>query len=259
MTEWTDEAMEDWADYLDEVRLALSGSEDAEAVIRDLEDHATRAFAGVTHAVTETEMNALIVRLGSAGDIAAGTDRAPDPAESTGRGGSLLGYASLALLALGMLLPDSALGALPLAFILARVGLRRSEGGSSSSDRWLLYPALAVGALCIAALLAFWPFALVTPLAAIGGPIEAWMREAGMTSQFGTTAYWLTAWAIAAAATGLWWVGLGTALRRVPGALLFLLQPFIRHHRDALTIGRVLVRAGIVLFLVISVLIFILR
>ena len=258
MTEWTDRSMERWADYLDEVRIALSGSEDTEAVIRDLEDHATRSFAGVTHAVTEAEMNALIARLGSAEDIAAGADPMPGIAEAAGRSGAVLGYASLALLALGMLLSETALGALPLAYILARVGLRRSEGGSSPSDRWLLYPALAVGALCIVALLSFWPFVLVLPLAAIGGPIEAWMREAGMTSDFGTTAYWLTAWAIAALTTGLWWVGLGAALRRAPGSLLFLLQPFVKHQRDALTIGRVLLRAGLVLFLFVAVLILIL-
>jgi uncharacterized membrane protein len=239
MSEWTDEAMERWADFLDAVRVALSGIDDREvdAVIRDLEDHATRTFGGATAPVSDSQMATLIERLGTPSEIAAlgvpGTPVSHEVGAAVGTAnadrtvGAVLAYGSLALVTLALFVPATTIGALALAYVLARLGIRRGDTGAASADRWLFYPALGIGAVALAAVLALWPFALVLPLAAIGGPVEAWMRERSTMAQFGTTSYWSIAWGSATLVTGAWWLVLRIVLRRKPSVLPFLLHPFI--------------------------------
>ena len=238
MSEWTDEAMDAWASYLDDVRRALSdagaGGGDADVVIRDLEDHATQAFADANEPVTLAVMQRLIERLGPAAAIAGAASgggsgapasaSAPDP--EARRSAAVLAYGSLAALAAGVLAPAVLAGAVPLAFVLARVAIRFTDN-ERSTQRRLLYPALAVGSLGIAALLALWPFALVLPLAATGGLARPWLVEHGLRSALGTTPYWLTAWGTAAVAAGLWCAWLRLVARRRPALLSLLFHPFV--------------------------------
>ncbi len=239
MSEWTDEAMELWADYLDAVRKALRGIDPSEVddVLRDLEDHATRAFAGAPAMVTGAEMRALTERLGAPAafaEAAHGTAPAPPPpgdaasAPSIRRAeGLVLAYGSLALLALGVLVPSLLAGAIPLAFIVARLALRHPSMPPGSAERRLLYPALGAGSAVLAAVMALWPFILVIPVAAIGGPVEAAMRERGAAAAFGTSTYWLAAWGSAAIVSVVWWLILRRLMRRHREIFSRLFHPFL--------------------------------
>ena len=239
MSEWTDEAMELWADYLDAVREALRGIDPSEVdeVLRDLEDHATRAFAGATTMVTGAEMRALTDRLGAPAafaEAAHGASPAPPPSgdaasvPSTRRAeGLVLAYGSLALLALGVLVPSLLAGSIPLAFIVARLALRHPSMPPGSAERRLLYPALGTGSAVLAAVMALWPFILVIPLAAIGGPVEAAMREREAAAAFGTSTYWLAAWGSAAIVSAAWWLILRRLMRRHREIFSRLFHPFL--------------------------------
>lgn len=238
MSEWTDEAMELWADYLDAVRTALRGVDPSEVdeVLRDLEDHATRAFAGAPQMVSAAEMRALTDRLGAPAafaEAAHGTAAAPRPpgdsasiSSSRRNEGLVLAYSSLALLVLGALVPSLLAGAIPLAFIVARLALRHPSMPPGSVERRLLYPALGVGSAVLAGVMALWPLMLVIPVAAIGGPLEAVMRERGVAAAFGTATYWIAAWGIGAIATAAWWLILRRLMRRHREIFSRLFQPF---------------------------------
>ena len=233
MSEWTDEAMDAWATYLDDVRRALAdvGTADADVVIRDLEDHATHAFADTREPVTLARMQALIERLGVPAAIAAAASDTSDagdairPDAESRRTAATLAYGSLAALALGLLVPATLAGAFPLAFLLARAG-NRFAGNERSTQRALLYPALVAGSLALAAVLALWPFVLVLPLAATGGALQPWLKERGLSAVFGTTSYWAVAWGSAALAAGAWCAFLRRVVRERPAFLSFLFHPF---------------------------------
>ncbi|MGH7636109.1 MAG: HAAS signaling domain-containing protein [Gemmatimonadaceae bacterium] len=228
MTEWTDAAMDVWADYLAAVRDALdaAGSEDTDTVIRDFEDHASQAFRGSANPVSEGQMRALIERLGSPEFIATSVARssrlrADAPGQRAGRLADVLGYASLALLALAILVPSTIPGAVPLAFILARLGVRQERVGPA--QRAISYPALLIGSLGLAGMAALWPPALVIPLAALGGPVQPWLQARGLGDAFGTSEYWGVAWSMGLLAGAAWCVVLRTLVPRAPHvpAILF--------------------------------------
>jgi hypothetical protein len=96
-----------------------------------------------------------------------------------------------------------------------------------SVERRLLYPALGAGLAVLAAVMALWPFMLVIPVAAIGGPVEALMRERGAAAAFGTSTYWLAAWGTAAIVSAVWWLILGRLMRRHREIFSRLFHPFL--------------------------------
>lgn len=240
MSEWSEAAMERWALYLDEVRdaLAAAGMREVDAVIGDLEEHATREFAGASSEVDADRMSALIARLGTPAEIAAsaiGADavaagvgaRSSGPPRTTGTvGGQVLAYSSLALLIVGFLVPASAAGAITLSFVVASVGFRGLREGMPSAARIALYPALVVGTAAIVAIVLFWPFALALPIAATGGWIEMALRDRGDMAGFGTSRYWAAVWATTTLVSGIWWLALRGILKRRPRPLRWLFEPF---------------------------------
>ena len=245
MSEWTEPAMERWACYLDQVRerLAPCGEAETDAVIRDLEEHATRTFSGRSDIVGIDAMDDLILHLGTPSAIATGAVSAATATgvnQSTARdvaspasGGwpdQVLGFTSLALLVIAVLLPATTAGALALAYLLARIVVRNAHD-VQDRRKWALLPALAIGALVIAAALFLWPLGLVIPIAAIGGPVQAWYAGSGRGAAVGDTTYWLQAWVLGLVATAVWWVALRALLRRRPALLPLLLFPFVRSGR----------------------------
>lgn len=251
MSEWSDGAMDAWADYLDGVRRELHDAADADAVVRDLEDHATHAFTGVSDQVSESQMRALIARLGSPTEIAAEvSDRSGQldaralPAESPPAWHHrVLGFASLAALLVGVVWQQALTGLFPLSYVLARVG-HHSLGATEEKARWLYYPALVAGSFAIAAVLTLWPLALVVPVVATGGLADAWMQERSIASSVDSATRWTIAWGVGFALAAVWCMVLRRFVRRKPEFLIFLLNPFATEGSAVTNAGRVLSAAA---------------
>lgn len=231
---------------------------DEEEVVRDVREHIEAALSGEPAPVAETAAARVLERLGPpdawlpAEDLTLG--RAALARLRHGPEDWRLAYVSAGTLGIGVVLP--ALGLPPviaLMFVLAayvsgRAAIELAPGGDGRGQRWLAYPAvLGVQTVLLAAVL-LWPLALVLPIGATGGWLDA-LRETGRSLPHGGTA---EAWGITArgigVVQGVWWLAAGWALARHPEWLRRLLFPIGRGVTSRP--GRLLAAAGLVIAVV---------
>lgn len=198
--------------YLNEVRRTLAGSTsvDPEEVERDIRDHVEAALAGRPVPVDSSAVDDVLTKLGSPSQWMPESDVSPgvwSPAETLaslkesarqiaqqlakGPESFRLAYLSLFSLAFGWLILCSIddgdgffvfLVAVVVSFILSRAALSMfGIGNLSTSQKWLLYPALLTVYIPIALLLLIGPIVAVTGL--FINEVEAAHRLRGQQSK----------------------------------------------------------------------------
>lgn len=257
--ELTNRARALWASYEADVRRALTGRPEVDAgdVLSGIREHVESELArrGVDP-VTGEDMADVLERLG-------GPSQWAEPgmeSEAVGDGATAASGSRAELVALGLVLVGGLLllsaswwawapgwGLLVSGVIVARVSLSEPGPEAGSTHRltlvlWWLAVLVGVAAVLLA------PAALTWVSAQIGGWLEqALPGRPGVPGAPGTAGYWRFPAAVAAGATGVWWLALGAVVARFGDGIRRILGP-ARAVLGAGT-GRALVAAGGILLI----------
>lgn len=221
-----------WSDYLERVRMALAGlsASEQDDVINELENHLVEETGMDQEPVSESKVQAVMARLGTAEDIADGYGITIGPTASPGPESYLLIVSSLAALCVGLVFPVLEIITIPVAAIASRIAISASPV-RESPYRFAAYPGLIVGYLALCAVLLAWPLAFVMPVAATGGFLPRLLLETGIPLIVGSAEYWLLVWAAFLVVTALWWVALARIVTNSNLATEKVFFPFLSIQR----------------------------
>ena len=240
-----------WSDYLEHVRQALSSltESDQDEVINELEAHLAEETGAGPEPVSESSVQAVMARLGTAQEIAEGYGIAMESPASLGMDSNALIAISLAALSAGLIFPVLEFITIPIAAIASRIALSNHRL-RESAYRFAAYPGLLLGYLALLILGLAWPLAIVMPLAATGGFLPQLLQERDLPLLAGTTEYWMLVWAAFVAITALWWLCLAQIIRGSNLQLSKVFFPFVKTQSRAgtrfLNIGAVILFAAAV-------------
>ena len=210
--------------YLAEIKSLARGlrSVSAEDLTVDVREHVYSSLRGEPAPITAPQMQAILQRIGPAGQWLP-LDELP-PWRSAARrllGSPRLPYAAFALLVVGAMLPLNFAAVLVLAsFCLARAAVLRELPGNHW-QRWLIYPPLIAVYSIALAVLFLWPFAAMVgrPWAELGLP--TWMLHRITSSPNQSVPV-----SAGVAAVGIWTAVLGLIFTARPAIVRAALHPF---------------------------------
>lgn len=226
--------------YLREVRDRLRPYPgiDEEEVVRDVREHIEAALGAESRPVGEAAAARVIERLGPPESWVPTEELSPARAALTrlrhGPEDWRLAYLSAGSFGLGLVLP--ALGLPPvigLMFIVAawvsgRAAIELAPEGDGRGQRWLAWPAVVAVQVALAAALLLWPLALVLPVGATGGWIDALGESGRALPSGGSPEAWRLTGCVVGVLQGVWWMAFGWAAARRPERLRRLLFPLGR-------------------------------
>ena len=220
-----------WTDYINRVRQALEflGNDEREEVIGELQNHLEEEVGATLKQASETDVLAVIARLGPPAEIAGEYGNASSPDATPGLPSMTLIVVSMVSLSVSLIFPILALVFIPIATIASRIALSDSTV-SNSAYRFGTYPGIAVGYVAISTVVLVWPLALVMPLAATGGFLPQLLSENNISLSPDETAYWLLVWATFLGVTSIWWIALARILRVSQLQFSRVFLPFVRNN-----------------------------
>ncbi len=205
MVNLSENAKKNLEHYLGQVRTCLGGckSVDPDEVEQNIMDHIESELAGVAEPVAVRALDPVLAKLGSP------QQWVPEEELSWWRKTILrlrsgpedwrLAYLSFGLLVFGLISGPGMLILIPASFYIARTTIHVAGGTEQLGDqKRLIYPSLVIVYFLLILTAFVGPFLLLLVLAAA--------CESGLARFRGDNSYWIMAWIIILAITGLWWI-----------------------------------------------------
>ena len=215
--------------YLRQLRACLRGCRtvDADEIEQNIMDHIQNELSGAVEPIALDDLEPVLTKLGSP------RQWIPEDEISwwrkmmlrlrTGPEDSRLAYLSFALLVLGLLSGPGVIILIPASFYISRTALSIAGGTEQiNQQKRLIYPTLVVVYLFLACVILFGPVLLLLGFADV---LEGPMVGPGPFQD--DADYWIVAWIVIAAVTGIWWLIATLALYGRPNSLKAAFYPFL--------------------------------